>query len=310
MLTKLKLHIKQSKPFILIVNTSKQLVVPGFDGMALYEVIRFFIQSLKKGAILIRASSLAFNYILALFPGIIFLFTLIPYIPIDNFQEELLMLLEEIMPKNAYETISTTVEDLVIQRRGGLLSLGFIMALFFATNGVNSMINAFNTSYKTAPRSALMQRLIALLLTVILSSLLITAILLIIFSELAMDFLIHKGLLNIDITYFLLIIGKWVTILALIFSAISFLYYLGPSKESRWRFISAGSTLATMLTIVTSLGFSYFVNNFGQYNKLYGSIGTLMVIMLWLHFNSAILLIGFELNVSIDKAKADRPVSS
>ena len=158
------------------------------------------------------------------------------------------------MPKNAYETISTTVEDLVIQRRGGLLSLGFIMALFFATNGVNSMINAFNTSYKTAPRSALMQRLIALLLTVILSSLLITAILLIIFSELAMDFLIHKGLLNIDITYFLLIIGKWVTILALIFSAISFLYYLGPSKESRWRFISAGSTLATMLTIVTSLG--------------------------------------------------------
>jgi membrane protein len=155
-----------------------------------------------------------------------------------------------------------------------------------------------------------MQRLIALILTVILSSLLITAISLIVFSELAMNFLLEEGLMNIDITYYLLIIGKWLTILALIFTAISFLYYLGPSKESRWRFVSAGSTLATMLTIVTSLGFSYFVNNFGQYNKLYGSLGTLMVIMLWLHFNSAILLIGFELNVSIDRAKAGRDVSS
>jgi len=310
MLTNLKKHIKQSKLFVLLVNKSKQLVFPGFDGLALYYVIRFFIQSLQKSAILIRASSLAFNYILALFPGIIFLFTLIPYIPIENFQEELLMLLKGILPKNAYETFSTTVEDLIIQKRGGLLSFGFIMALFFATNGVNSMINAFNTSYKTAPRSAIMQRLIALLLTIILSTLLIIAISLLVFSELTMDFLIQKEFLDIDITYYLLIIGKWITILALIFSAISFLYYLGPSKESRWRFVSAGSTFATILTLITSLGFSFFVNNFGHYNKLYGSLGTLMVIMLWLHFNSVILLIGFELNASIDKAKSDRPVSS
>lgn len=305
----LKKKVRYSGLFVFIIELSKKLVLPGFDGLSLHEVITFFVDSLRKGVILIRASSLAFNYMLAIFPAIIFLFTLLAYLPIDNFQDELLMLLKDILPHNAYESIKSTVEDLVSERRGGLLSFGFIVALFFSSNGVNSMINAFNTTYKTRSRTALMQRLVATVLTFILSSLLITAITLIIFSEIAMDFLIAKGILDIDLTYVLLVIGKWLTIIALIFCAISFLYFLGPAKDTRWKFITPGSTLATILTIVTSLGFSYFVNNFGHYNKVYGSIGTLMVIMLWLHFNSVILLIGFELNASIDKAKIGKKVN-
>jgi membrane protein len=308
MWAKIKTTIKGSAPVVFSIELSKKLALPGFDGLSLYEVITFFIDSLRKGVILIRASSLAFNYMLAIFPAIIFLFTLLAYIPVDNFQEELLILLKDVLPNNAYETIRLTVEDLVSERRGSLLSFGFIVALFFSSNGVNSMINAFNTTYKTRSRSAITQRLIATGLTIILSMLLITAIALIIFSELVLDFMIDKGVLNIDLTYFLLVFGKWVTIVALIFCAISFLYYLGPAKETRWRFITPGSTLATLLTLATSVGFSYFVNNFGHYNKVYGSIGTLMVIMLWLHFNSVILLVGFELNASIDKAKKGKEV--
>ena len=308
MWNRFKRFVKASPPVQVALRTSKNIVLPGFEGLSLYEVITFFIESLRKGVILIRASSLAFNYMLAIFPAIIFLFTVLAYIPIDNFQEELLILLKDVLPRNAYESVRSTVEDLVSERRGSLLSFGFLVALFFSSNGVNSMINAFNTTYKTKSRSAISQRLVAAGLTLILSMLLITAIALIIFSEIALDFLIAKGLLTVDLTYYLLIAGKWFTIVALIFCAISFLYYLGPAKDIRWKFITAGSTLATVLTLVTSSGFSYFVNNFGHYNKVYGSIGTLMVIMLWLHFNSVILLIGFELNASIDKAKLGRQI--
>jgi len=300
--------VRASVPVVFVVGLTKKVLLPPFEGLTLYEVITFFFESLRKGVILIRASSLAFNYMLAIFPAIIFLFTLLAYIPIDNFQEELLILLRDVLPRNAYETVRLTVEDLVSERRGSLLSFGFLVALFFSSNGVNSMINAFNTTYKTRSRSMLMQRLVAAVLTIILSVLVITAIALIVFSELAMDFLIAKGILNVDFTYYLLVFGKWITIIALILCAISFLYYLGPAKDTRWRFITAGSTLATVLTLATSVGFSYFVNNFGHYNKVYGSIGTLMVIMLWLHFNSVILLVGFELNASIDKAKKGKEV--
>ena len=310
MWTRMKKRIKKSPPVTFARDLSKKVVLPGFDGLSLYEVITFFMESLRKGVILIRASSLAFNYMLAIFPAIIFLFTMLAYIPIDNFQEELLSLLRDILPRNAYETVRSTVEDLISERRGSLLSFGFVVALFFSSNGVNSMINAFNTTYKTRSRSAIMQRFVSVGLTIILSGLLITAIALIVFSEITLEILISKNYIDPDITYTMLVIGKWVTIVALIFSAISFLYFLGPAKDTRWKFITAGSTLATVLTIVISLGFSYFVNNFGHYNKVYGSIGTLMVIMLWLHFNSVILLIGFELNASIDKAKLGKSIIS
>ena len=101
----------------------------------------------------------------------------------------------------------------------------------------------------------------------------------------------------------LLFIGKWTVLLLLCFSAISLLYYFGPSKHEKVKFISAGSSLATMLIVITTLGFNYFINNFGQYNKIYGSIGTLIVILIWLYINMLVILVGYELNVSIRKAR-------
>lgn len=300
----IKQYILNSNPFLLITEWSKKISFPGFDRLPLYYVVSYFLKAMQKEAITIRASSLAFNFLMAIFPALIFIFTLIPYIPIENFQDEIFTLLQELLPHNAFEAAKSTIEDILKQQRGGLLSLGFALSLYYSTNGIIAMMNAFNYSYSsTETRSEWKKRLISLGLVAILSTLVFAAVLLIIFSGTALNILVEYGWLKGSLTVTLIQIGVWLIILLLLFFAYSFLYYYGPSKRMKYRFISAGSTLATILTIISSMGFAYFVNNFGQYNKLYGSIGTLMVVMLWLYIASLVLLIGFELNASISRAR-------
>ncbi len=286
-----------------ILAKAKKVTFPGFDGMALYDVMVFFWRSIVDGALSTRASAIAFSFFMGLFPAIIFLFTLIPYIPIDNFQNELFLLIKDILPANAFMAIEETVMDILTQQRGDLLSLGFFMALIFSTNGFASMMVAFDASLHSFERRTWFgQRLIALLLLVILSVLITAAIALITSGQHLINFLAANGFLKDHFTFYVLSVGKWIIILILFFMANSFLYYLAPAKKTKWRFISAGGTLSTVLCIITFIGFSYYINNFGQYNKLYGSIGTLLVIMLLMYLLSMILLIGFELNASIKEA--------
>jgi membrane protein len=300
-------YIRNNKAISSAVGLSKRIIIPGFDGLPLYDVVTFFLRGINKSSLTTRASALAFHFFLAIFPALIFLFTLIPYIPIDNFQDQLLHLLADILPHNAYESVKQTIEDMVTRQRGGLLSFGFVLTIYFATNGFNSMINAFNQSFHIEEtRSGFMQFIISLALVFIVTTLLFIAITLIIFSGMTLDYLVDLGFLEGSFQLFLLQSGKWLVILALLFFSFSFVYYIGPSQKSKFRFISAGSTLATLLSIITSLGFAYYVNNFGQYNKLYGSIGTIIVIMLWMQFNAFILLIGFELNAGIKNAKKSK----
>ena len=295
-----KHRIRNSKPVFFLAETAKKIVLPGFEKVPLYNVMKFFFQGIQKGAITSRASAVAYSFFLGIFPSIIFLFTLIPYVPIDNFQQQLMQLLSELMPKAAYESTQSTLEEIITHQNSGLLSFGFIAALYFSTNGFAAMISAFNNTYhEIETRTWLMQRMVSLLLVLIITVLLITAIGLIIFSELALNKMFEQGAFS----YFLLRTGRWIILFMLCFCMISFMYYLGPAKKVKWRFISAGSTLATFLSIVTSIGFTYYVNHFGKYNKLYGSIGTLIIIMLWIYFNALTILIGFELNASIDNAK-------
>jgi len=216
----------------------------------------------------------------------------------------LLQLIRNILPKNAYESTRETIEDIIKHQRGGLLSLGFVFALYFTTNGFMALMRGFNSSYhEQEKRPPWKRRGVALILTIILSVLLIVATALIIFSEVTFKYLVKKAILKSKTQVILILLGKWIVVFALFFFAISFLYYYAPAVRKKWRFISAGSTFATVLTIFISIGFAFFVNNFGQYNKVYGSIGTLIVILLWIYFNSLILLLGFELNASIDRAK-------
>ena len=293
-----------SSPVKALTNYSKRVALPGFDGMSIYNVADFFFTGIQRGSIVTRAQSLAFSFFLAIFPAIIFLFSLIPYVPIHDFQDQLLLLIRNVLPKNAYESTRETIEDIIKHQRGGLLSLGFVFALYFTTNGFMALMRGFNSSYhEQEKRSPWKRRAVAIILTFILSILLIIATALIIFSEVTFKYLVKKAILKSKTQVVLILLGKWLVVVALFFFAISFLYYYAPAVRKKWRFISAGSTFATILTIILSVGFAFFVNNFGQYNKLYGSIGTLIVILLWIYFNSLILLLGFELNASIDRAK-------
>jgi membrane protein len=286
-----------------ILKKAKKITIPGFDGMALYDVMVFFWRSIVDGAISTRASAIAFSFFIGLFPAIIFLFTLIPYIPVENFQTQLFLLIKDMVPANAFMAIEETVQDILTRQRGGLLSLGFFMALIFSTNGFASMMTAFDASLHSFERRTwLGQRLIALLLLAIMSVLLTVAIALITYGQHFINYLAASGYLKDHFIIYLLTLGKWIVTLILFFMANSFLYYLAPAKKTKWRFISAGGTLSTALCVATFVGFTYYINHFGQYNKLYGSIGTLLVIMLLMYILSMILLIGFELNASINEA--------
>jgi len=286
-----------------ILAKAKKVSFPGFEGMALYDVMVFFWRSIVDGALSTRASAIAFSFFVAIFPAIIFLFTLIPFIPVDNFQDNLFLLIKDIVPANAFNAIEGTVMDILKVQRGDLLSLGFFMALIFSTNGFASMMTAFDASLHSFERRTWVgQRLIALLLLVILTVLITVAIALITYGQNFINYLAANGYLKDQFTIYTLSVAKWFVILILFFIANSFLYFLAPAKKTKWRFITAGSTLSTILSILTFIGFSYYINHFGQYNKLYGSIGTLLVIMLLMYLMSMILLIGFELNASIKEA--------
>jgi len=278
--------------------------MPGFDGMPLYDVTVFFVKGMSKGYITTRASAISFNFFLAIFPSLIFFFTIIPFIPISNFQRSLLDIIRDFIPDEAYAAVQTTVEDIVIRPHGGLLSVGFLLSLYFSTNGINSLMVAFNNTYHTIEtRSVIKQRLVSIFLVIIFTFLLITAIGMITFGTWLLAILLPLEILKSHLIFSVILILKWVIILAMLFFAISFIYYFVPAKRRHFRFISAGSSLATFLIIATTLGFNFYVDNFSKYNALYGSIGTLLIILLWIYLNSLSLLIGFELNASIYTVK-------
>ena len=286
-----------------IIKHSKKIVIPGFEKLPLYDVAGFFWNGIRKGALPMRASAVSFSFFLALFPSIIFIFTLIPYIPIVHFQDQLLDLLKNFMPGSAYEATRDTIEDIVKNQRGGLLSIGFISALYFSTNGFNALITAFNnTHHDIETRTFLLQQVISFFLVIISTLLMMIAITLIITSEIVLHKLFHKG----EFLFYFIQGGRWIILFALFYFLISFTFYLGPARKSGWKFFSAGSMFATVLSLLTSVGFAFYVNHFGTYNKLYGSIGTLLVVLLWIYFNFLVVLLGFDLNVSIQKAKRDK----
>ena len=289
--------------FNVLINIAQKIKPIGFSGLSIYDVTIFFWKGLVQGSITTRASSLAFNFFLAFFPSIIVFFTLIPYLPFNGIQEILMELLTVILPPSTNEVAFNTLEDIINNPRSKLLSIGFILTLYFSTNGVNSLIEAFNASYHIKEnRPIIQQRLLSLALTLLLSSILIIAMGLIMFGKFAVGYLTDNEIIT-QYSGELILYGKWITILLFLFIGISILFHLGPSIKNNWKLFSTGSTFATLGIIITSIGFNYYINHFSQYNKIYGSIGTLMIILIWMYFNSIILLTGFELNASISNAK-------
>ena len=214
-------------------------------------------------------------------------------------------LIQSVLPDSAYSTVKGTIQDIVTQPRGSLLSIGFFAAFIFSTNSLVSVIVAFNnTIHAIETRNIISLYAIAFGLSLILTTLTTFGVALITISQRGLEFLLAKQFIRFDYVYYLLIGGKWLVILLIFFFAFAFLFYFGPARKMKFRFISAGGTLATVLSILTSTGFSFYINNFGRYNTLYGSIGTLVVVMLWFYFMALSLLIGFELNASIWSAQS------
>lgn len=292
------------RPYYLLIEWTKVMILPGFSPLPVYTVASFFFQEIGKDELINKASSLAYNFMLAIFPAIIFLFTLIPYIPIEDFQNQLMNLIALILPIEAYDAVKTTLLDIVNNQNSQLLSFGFVLALIFATNGVHTLMQAFNkSSLITETRPWLKQRLVALYLTILISFALIFGLIIMTIGEYIFGLLKSELRFKDAFWIYLLNLGRWFILVVVYFVTISLLYRYGPAHPKKWRFFSAGSWMATLLAVLTFWGFSYYINNFGNYNKLYGSIGTLIVLMIWLYLNSLIILVGFELNASIDLSK-------
>ena len=286
-----------------LANFFKKIKPIGFAGLNLYDVAIFFVKGLQEGAITTRASSLAFNFFLAFFPSIIVFFTLIPYIPIIGFQETLMEILSNILPPSTNNATFNTLDDIINNQRGGLLSIGFILALYFSTNGMSSLIQAFNSSYHIRENESIIKhQLLSIFLTVIISALVFLTIILIIFGKTTITYLVDFQLINQNKIVFLNI-AKWIVLIFMLFVGITTIFNIGPAIKSKIKIFSPGAILATLFIILTSIVFSYYIDNFSQYNKIYGSIGTLIIILLWIYFNAIFLLIGFELNASILNAK-------
>lgn len=286
------------------------VVLPGFEGMPLYDVLVFFFRGLFKGVLTYRASAIAYNFFLALIPFIMFLFTLIPFVTGDQYQNYLLDLIQELIPSNIYAMVKNTVEEIISRPHQGLLSAGFFMAIYFATNGVDAIIEGFNQSYHTIEtRPWWRQKLVAFGLMLILSVLIFISFVLLGFGELSIRLLTEKHLLTSRLSIFSLQLLRWFIILFVTILSTSLLYYFGQLKtgreDVRYRFFSAGSILSTSLFIVGGVVIKLYFENFSRYNILYGSIGSLIILLVWIYYNAFIILIGFELNTSIRQSRLE-----
>ncbi len=282
------------------------LTLPGFDGIAVYEVYQFFVAEIRANSLGIRSRAIAFSFFLALFPALTFVFSLIPYIPYFNHLDEIVMNnLQQVLPnKETYAFIKSFTEpllrDLAKHKRGGLLTGSVFMVIFLTSNGVMAMLSSFDKSYDHyKKRNALQSRYIALKITALLFILFIFSTVLIFLGQTLLDLASTK--LHLKGSFVITAVGllRYVIIILMLFFGISLIYYYGPAVKKKYKFISTGATVATILSILISMGFSYWVSNFNRLNVIFGSIGTIMLLMIWLNINSFVLLIGYEINASI-----------
>src|SRR5215204_4743329 len=302
LLTQIRRKFITSFPVKFVIRKSKNIILPGFSGIPLFDVVRFFFIQIQKTSLNERAASIAFNLLVAIPPACIFIFTLVPYLPIKEFIPQVEDLIRDIFPaKQNHQPIIDFIEDFISTEQGGLLSFGFLLALYFSSNAMIGIINSFNklNYIGFSERHIVHDRWVAIKLTLIVFSIILLSIVALILRGTVLTWL---GIEDPAIRTIIFNV-RWIVIILLFFLTISFIYRYAPAVHKKWKLINPGSILATFMMIAFTLGFSYYVANFGNYNKLYGSIGTILILMLLIFFNSLVLLIGFELNVSISSLR-------
>jgi membrane protein len=279
------------------------IIPPRFQGASLFSVFQFFFKGIVNPKFNLYAGSLSWNFFLAIFPSLIFLFTLIAYLPGHALQKQILLQIDFFLPQDSYKVIKSTITDIVKHQRSGLLSVGFLSALYFASNGVFSMMLAFDSNFSDEDkkkRNFFQKRGQSILLTLGITTLIFLAMGVMIGGSLVSSYIIRHHILNKGVMLFIVSIIQFITLSALVFFIMSTLYYFGHSAKKRWRFFSPGAIVASVLSLISTYVFTSYVDGFDSYNKLYGSIGAIIVMMLLIYFNTLCVLVGFELNMSID----------
>lgn len=291
----------------IILFILKKITLPGFQGQSVYDVLEFFFKEISRDSLQVRASSISFYFLMAMFPSLIVMFTLIPYLPIPGLKESILHGVQSLLPDSGYAFIHDTIDNLINTQSSGLLSAGVVMSIYYSTSGVLGLLDAFNKVYPTFRKRNFIQKiLVALKINFLLTLLLLLSATLIIAGKWIIPFIFEYVTFFSSLSYAAFLILQWSVTLLCILTGISLIYYFGPATHSKWRFITPGSILASLFSILASLLFSFLMDNFSQLNKIYGSIGTLIIIMFWFYWNSLILMIGFELNASIAVNKHQR----
>jgi membrane protein len=272
--------------------------------ISLYDILGNLVKSNRKFDIDQRASAVAYSLTLACFPAVIFLFTLIPYIPIADLDKQIMSMLQEIMPKGLYADADQTIMDILSRPRKGVLSFGFIFTMIASTNGMMSLMRSFDMVYEDdQTRGFLTIRAIALGLTLLLVVVLFLAVVLLIVGDAVMNIMSNWHIIRYGWLITLLNITRYLVSFGALMLGISLIYRFAPTHGQLYSFVNTGSIIASVLILLSTYGFSYYLSNFSSYNKLYGSIGTMIALMIWFYLLSFLLILGFEINASIATAR-------
>jgi membrane protein len=282
---------------------SNQLKLPGLDGFTLYDLLSLYISGIIKGTFSTRAGSIAFSFFMAIFPFLLFVLNLIPFVWfIDDFQQELLNYFEELLPPQTSGLFQDIFFDIANNPRAGLLSFVFVLSIFLMSNGVNAIFTGFEFSYHTKiNRTIIRQYIVAVSIAIVVAILLLIAVIATVYFSFVIDQFTSIGVVGDSLV--LARYGRFAILIIVLIFGISILYYFGTREGRKTRFFSPGSFFTTILIILTTYLFSIYVENFSAYNKLYGSIGALLILMLYIWLNSNILLLGFELNGALYNLK-------
>ncbi len=302
-MNKFQRTILRFTPIPYLLGKSKRWYLPGFEGLALYDVIQFFRKQLKEHGLSERAAAVSYNFIMAIPPSFLFLFTLIPSLPFVSkklIKLQLHAIIVDIIPNAVYnKQVISFVDSFINGSKIGLLSLGILTSFYFASNGIMGLMRSFNKkNVGFLRRKKIVMRLIAIRLTTVIFALLSAYIMLLILQGALLKMLVSNKATRAIIEN-----TRWIFIVLLVYCIIGFIFKYAPAIREKWAFTSPGTILATTLSLLATVGFAFFVQSFGKYNALYGSIGTVMMVMALIYVNSIALLIGFELNVSIHSLK-------
>jgi membrane protein len=288
-----------------LVRVLKHIQLPWLEGLSLYDLMELYILGIVEGGLTYHASAVAFSFFMALFPFALFILNLIPYIPIQGFQADFLEFVKEGVPPNTYDAIYKIINDILNNSHSGLLSSGFLLSIFLMANGISGIISGFESSkHVLVKRGFLRQYVVALGISMVLSVLLIVTVAAIVIFEVIIQQTIIQDVLSDQVP--LIEMGRYAFVILMILITSSILLSYGTKQFHKPRFISIGSVFTTVLIIISSYFFGIWVIKFSKYNELYGSIGTLLILMFYIWINCMILLLGFELNATIAKLKKQK----